>query len=272
MNMKLFFSLACLAIHPVVNKNIPATALRKNICADVQYHKTSAITKKVYVYYIIPENKKEREDYKTAIKSNILHVQNWYEEQLGKTFVLAAPVVQVLRSEHDDSWYSNNPNNSQLFFQFWENVISDAASITPDAKPANDRINIFYVDAHSACKQCGGCGNPGNVVIAANDLRGMIGESWIPACPGENYSFKPCRFSGGLAHELGHAFGLPHPPGEESKGRVMGSGFYDYPNCILSSGEKEKLLISDWSKDFFTEGIATKSFDCGNLVNTDNHP
>ena len=56
---------------------------------------------------------------------------------------------------------------------------------------------------------------------------------------------------GGLAHELGHAFGLPHPPGCDEgwngcdADALMWAGYaYDYPDTYLTEADKLTLLGS----------------------------
>jgi hypothetical protein len=56
-----------------------------------------------------------------------------------------------------------------------------------------------------------------------------------------------CRWVGGLGHELGHAFGLPHPPECESNSAscpstaLMWLGYISYPNAQLTDGDRTKL-------------------------------
>ena len=58
------------------------------------------------------------------------------------------------------------------------------------------------------------------------------------------------RWFGGLAHELGHTFGLPHPPGCDEgqaacdRSALMGDGYSSYPNTYLRDDEKSVLRRS----------------------------
>jgi hypothetical protein len=57
----------------------------------------------------------------------------------------------------------------------------------------------------------------------------------------------PQRWIGGLGHELGHAFGLPHPPDTvRDADAIMWAGFYGkYPKgCYLTEPDKQMLRHS----------------------------
>jgi hypothetical protein len=74
-----------------------------------------------------------------------------------------------------------------------------------------------------------------------DDLKGLIGKH--PTQPDTN------RWIGGLAHELGHAFGLNHPsaPAEHPKA-IMWTGIYGYypDESYLTEDDKIILLSSSF--------------------------
>jgi predicted Zn-dependent protease len=222
--------------------------------------------KTVRIIYLVPSDSVENTDYTLGLQNTARHIQLWYYQQLGKTFALHDPIVEVYKTPHEGTWYSTN-SNGDLFVQFWNNILDDGFALT-DAQ-FNDPNNIyaFYIDAHPICGQCGGCGTSGVLAIGANDLRGIVDKPWVSICPGETYTFKPCRFVGGLGHELGHAFGLPHPPGCETSddgcdyGSIMWTGFYDYPDCYFNQTEKQSLLENPF--------IQYDSLDIEDLFNCD---
>ena len=82
-------------------------------------------------------------------------------------------------------------------------------------------------------------------------MDGLIGERYFDDCGGE-WFYPPNRYIGGLGHELGHAFGLPHPPGCDAGlptcdyNALMWCGFWGgYPSTTyLRSDEKQFLLTS----------------------------
>ena len=60
------------------------------------------------------------------------------------------------------------------------------------------------------------------------------------------------QWIGGLGHELGHALGLPHPPGCDAglptcdQEALMGSANYVYPETYLRADNKEALIRSQF--------------------------
>ena len=80
-------------------------------------------------------------------------------------------------------------------------------------------------------------------------MDGLIGARYLDDC-GIEYRFPPTRYVGGLGHELGHAFGLSHPPGCDAglatcdQNALMWAGYASYPNTYLRTDEKQILLAS----------------------------
>jgi hypothetical protein len=192
----------------------------------------------VRVIYLVPSDASSREDYKTAIADAILHLQQWYLEQMknGKTFALCNPVVEVVRTKHKAKWYASHPAGDYHLW-FWNNVLADGFALTGASFNHPNFIWIFYIDADNNTGQYGGAGTCGVAVLPQHDLQGLIGLSKEPIL----------RWIGGLGHELGHAFGLAHPPGCEAEQSLPESqclmflGFYNYPDTFLLAEEREIL-------------------------------
>jgi hypothetical protein len=130
---------------------------------------------------------------------------------------------------------------------------------------------VFYIDADPACGQGVG-GTSGVALLPANDLRGLVGEPNVPPCPGDSPDTGGvCRWIGGLGHELGHAFGLPHPPGcdqgmcdEEAYLSLMYVGYVFYPDTYFLEEDKTRLEASP----FFEQRKIRHRTDClGNFLN-----
>lgn len=203
-----------------------------------------AASPKVNIVYLVPSDRTVQQPYVSALDQAIRSLRTWYSGQMSprKTFNVASPAVHVVALPHAAAWYAENPRPA-LFTQFWENVLADAFPLTGGGFHDPENIWAYYIDADPACGQCGGCGTSGVLVISANDLRGLTGEPWRPSCPGDFDHGGPARFIGGLGHELGHAFGLPHPPGCDQgdpqcdHNALMWNGFRSYPNAYLRPDE-----------------------------------
>jgi len=135
---------------------------------------------------------------------------------------------------HVDAWYTNTPSG------YFYNTLNDGFALTGGQLGDPEVTWIFYLDADTAGQATGGI--PGAAVLHRGDLQGLIGQSSQPIN----------RWIGGSGHELGHAFGLPHPPGCESpvpgitcaSTVLMWLGYITYPNTALLPANKDILNAS----------------------------
>lgn len=211
--------------------------------------------------YLVPSDEPIRTDYIIAMQNAILHVQAFYLAQTmnGHSFSVRSPVVEVHRTNHTSEFYSTGENAHT--FGFWNNLLTDGFSLTGGG--FNDPNNrwIFYLDSPVGCGQFGGGAAGGVVGLAQHDLRGLTGQSNIPAC--SNQSPDPrgvCRYVGGLGHEVGHAFTLPHPPGcdqgdqtmcgELQFNSLMYLGYSFFPNTYLLDQDRVSLMSTGFFAPF----------------------
>ena len=223
---------------------------------DLGKSRTAATPKLVRLIYLVPSDRVLRNDYRTGITNSILHLQTFYQNELGNglRFTLHDPIVESYTLSHPAEYYRSTPSSqtSPQYLWFWENVVIEGLTLTGGG--FNDPNNrwIFYIDADLLCGQVIG-GATGVSVMAKNDFRGLVGEQNVPACPAElpdNGGY--FRWVGGAAHEIGHSFGLPHPPGCGGPGgctggstaanSLMWSGYAIYPNTYFLSSDKLTLL------------------------------
>jgi hypothetical protein len=184
----------------------------------------------VQLFYIVPSDQPIVPSYAAAINMAIDEVQGWYREQLGdKTFHISSPAVQTFQAAEPAS----------SFFNFF-NALEISLELT--GQQLNDPLHrsIFYVDA--PLDLC--CAFDGVAVLPRHDLLGLAGQ--FPA----DDPTPPARWIGGLAHELGHTFGLPHPPGCDQgspdcvSNALMWLGFRNWPDTFLTGEEKLQLEAS----------------------------
>ena len=224
--------------------------------------------------YLVPSDKSPRADYQNAIANAISDLQGFYWNQMGSgyAFSLHAPIVEVYQTPHPAAFYSTG-NNSRPG-GFYENVLNDGFALTGGGFDDPNNRWIFYIDADLVCGQYTG-GTNGIALLPANDLRGLTNQSTIPVCPSDHPSMLSVnRWIGGLGHELGHALGLPHPPGcdngncaggQYAYNSLMYIGYLYYPNTYLLD-ENKALLLAGGFFNVLTYDLA------GLTTNSDNTP
>jgi len=208
----------------------------------------------VRIIYLVPSDRAVQPQYQDATRSAILDLQQWFGVQMndGRTFQLHSPVVETLRTPHPAAWYATHNAAANAEQTFWSNVLEDAFNVT--GGEFNDPNNrwIYYIDAGPARGQIGGAGTSGVAVIPANDLRGLTGQPIIQINGDESTTFGRECWIGGLGHELGHAFNLPHPAACEDEdpttncpdGALMWTGYATFPNAFLLPTDKVTLGMS----------------------------
>ncbi len=228
----------------------------------------------VHAVYLVPSDKRPRHDYRAAVRAAMLEMQAFYQEELGssqfkrrkpvgETFDTFTPTVQIVRTPHDSAYY--NANNQAGQFEFFFRAVQDGFAATGGGFNDPDAVWVFYIDADPACGQGVGA-TSGVALLPANDLRGLVGEPNVPSCVGDPPDTGGvCRWVGGLGHELGHAFGLPHPPGceqgecaEEARLSLMFAGYALYPDTYLLDEDKARLEASP----FFEERKIRRRSNC----------
>lgn len=198
---------------------------------------------RVRAVYMIPRDRTFRADYAAAIQNALESLQEWYFDQLGtgRTFSLFAPQPELCTMSANADYYPDGA---------YAKVLADARRCLP-VSGGTTTSWVLYADVWDACNDRGrlGVGSPGLTLLGRGDLDGLIGAPVIDSC-GNDQSRPVPRWIGGLGHELGHTFGLPHPPGCDQgsascDGRaLMWSGYSLYPATYLRDDEKAALMAS----------------------------
>lgn len=202
--------------------------------------------------YLVPSDRPVKSAYRDAIALAAWDAQRWLAYALdGPTFDFGMGPVAIVRSEKPARWFSSAEPGAG-FGAFYRNTAEELKRLgiarTSDATVRT----VVYVDADHVCGQSGAAGGA-LAVVSANDLRGLVGETIVPACERANPAEVAgrCRWVGGLVHELLHTFGLRHPdrsPACQSPQcraeALMMQGFMRYPRARLLDEEKEILLRS----------------------------
>ena len=204
----------------------------------------------VRLIYLVPSDRTVNHDYVKRLEAAAEHLQTWTRDELanGSTFTLSKR-VETVRLSQPATYYSTTPNGSYALW-FWFNVLDEAFAATGGTFLDPNNVWTFYIDSDPACGQATGA-TSGVALLGANDLRGLAGEPTLQPCgePSPSYDTNICRWVGGLGHELGHAFGLPHPPACEDNDpttacpsdTLMYLGYITYPQTYLLEEDKAAL-------------------------------
>jgi hypothetical protein len=184
----------------------------------------------VKVFWLIPDDVHYDENMYVNINIGMgrvmLEAQNYYQQELGVTFKLNIPIVEVVDGDHPTNWYETTPINGQEQ-KWWAgyNMRDEIMRKYNIAAPDPRWKVVSYISAQGHGGEIDGW-----VMLPKGDVEGAGG-----------YSDEPMdRWVGGMVHELGHAFGLPDI--YSSDGTPMSSSFYNYPDCHFSPEQKEILL------------------------------
>lgn len=192
--------------------------------------------KTVRVIYLVSRDRQMQTNYVQALEQAIREVQGWYREQLsGRTFRLHSPVVEVAHSSQPADWFYTHPNGGNKDDWGFNNTLSEAARLLGAHYNDANYVWVIYSDGPGNK----GRGMTGVACLPEDDLLGLVGRH-----PTQK---NPARWIYGLGHELGHAFGLPHPADTiRDKNALMWAGFYqEHPEkSYLTEGDKAILFHS----------------------------
>ena len=141
-----------------------------------------------------------------------------------------------------------NPADSYARTGGWGRTIADLQPCAPVQFPSRWYVWVIYVDTPFNCTDRElGAGGAGVTIMHGDDLKGLSNDQGNTQC-GHHRSQQ--SYVGGTAHELGHAFGLPHPPGcddglpECDSEALMWLGFDNYPDTYLTDADIATLRDS----------------------------
>jgi len=181
------------------------------------------VTPSVRLVYAVPQDRSYRSDYSSAAESALADARAWYQTEMGGlTFAL-------YRSSAE---YCPLPESSEHYrVDTWTRVMTGVQACLPVEYNSPDFRWAIYADVEHECDAPGriGAASRGVTILGHGDLEGLIGNIVENDC-GKVEDMPVERYIGGLAHELGHTFGLPHPPG-----CVDNSSWCDY-SCLMWMG------------------------------------
>jgi len=192
--------------------------------------------KTVRVWLLRPSDVPFDQRYPDGIAGVMREAQRYYQQELGRTFRLNDPVVQVVTGEHVKSWYENTPNGGDRYWWAVFNMQQELLRRFDVKAPDSRWINVGEVIAEGP--GAGGGGGGGWVILCQHDADGAAGLGGPMN-----------RWYGGMVHELGHAFGLPDSTSTD--GTPMSASFYDYPNTHFNQSQKTAILNGPYGSFLF---------------------
>ncbi|MDX3499670.1 hypothetical protein ACKI1I_25005 [Streptomyces turgidiscabies] len=180
----------------------------------------------VRVFWLKPSDVTFDQRYPDGITRVMTEAQRFYRQELGVTFRLNTPAVEVVNGDHKRVWYETTPNGGDQYwwvvFNMQQELLAKLGLRAPDPR----WLCVGEISAEGPGS--GGGGGGGWVVLSGHDADGAAGTNGAMN-----------RWYGGMVHELGHAFGLPDSTFTD--GTPMSASFYDYPNCHFSQDQKNRI-------------------------------
>ncbi len=248
------------------NASTVATYQGQKAVAEVSVHISARETGTVRVIYAAPSDREFRSDYRDAIQHAIVDLQSWYRRQLGGlTFSLYDATPEQCQLSETSDYYDQDP---------WQKVLEGVQHCAPVEDNTSTFAWVIYADLEAVCDARGslGRGGPGLTMVGRGDLEGLIGNMLVyyDECGRGPYADPVTRWTGGIGHELGHALGLPHPPGCDDGlptcdyDALMHLGYGTYPNTYLRPDDKQVL----WRSPFIEKNLAQRQImeEAGNVT------
>ncbi len=187
--------------------------------------------KVVHFVYFVEADQQYDESQRDDIQRYAFTFQSYWFEQLGVTFYLNDPVVEVIEADHDSTWYVETPDGIHADSRWYrlgniKNEVYEKLRIR-DFDPNHRVINYPTTRFDGRVG-----GNFGGVWMDGDDLTCIANDG--PTYPYDDAN--PAHCLGHPAHEFGHVLGLDHEGPETD---CMQYGFY------LSSGGPGMCDFSD---------------------------
>ncbi len=221
-----------------------AALLRWSVISPIQLARLTPSGVRLVVF--LPSDRQITSTVIDNIKGAAMSVQAWLLRQTGgKTFAIASSDVEFCHSQRPASYYFDAP-----FYRVADDLAQCFGWIQRPWEEASGRnVWVVYTPIRGACGAALRIGaSLKNIsIMGQGDIDGLAGKTAVTDDCGATLSYGLDRWIGGLGHELGHAFGLPHPPGCDQGlqgcdgAALMWLGYATFPNTYLRADERVTL-------------------------------
>jgi hypothetical protein len=203
--------------------------------------------KVVHFVYFVEADETFSEAQRADVEEQAFRFQQFWYDQLGVTFYLNHPVVDVIEADHDAEWYLSTPDGIHGSDDRWyrlgnvKNEVYEKLGI--ENFDDDHRVVNYPTTRHDG--RVGG--NFGGAWMDGDDLTCIADD-------GFNYPYddgNSAHCTGHVAHEFGHVLGLDH---EGPNDDCMQFGFYtDDPSdlCSFSDANVAKILADSDNEGWF---------------------
>jgi hypothetical protein len=203
--------------------------------------------KVVHFVYFVEADQLFTESQSQDIHDQALAFQQYWYEQLGVTFFLNEPVVDVVMADHDSAWYIETPDGIHGDDRWYRlgNIKTEVYNKLgiQDFDPQHRVVNYPIVRSDGRVGA-----NFGGAWMDGDDMTCMSGATGTYPYDDNN----PAHCLGHAAHEFGHILGLDH---EGPDTDCMQFGFYNGTGgsgmCDFSPDNVAKILADPDNAGWF---------------------
>ena len=198
----------------------------------------------VHIIYAVPSDRAPNSSYYDPMVDALMHIQDWYLEELGETFEIAPTSPRTCILAQKAPRYAAAGG--------WRRVKDDLQGCAPVSYLSQWKTWVVFADVDQTCGEEAdwelGRGTIALTILGAGAFSGITTGFNPGPCDG---SLKTTRHQslGAVGHELGHAFGLFHPDNHPTNDDFMSTGWFYYPDVGMNETDKAYL------REFFVNPI-----------------